>query len=318
MKKPITINTFINDVKRNSFPISIFAILTTSYIAFFLIFLFDYKYSSSASIVSTGIDYNNSSINTSNPLNLFSGGLSGDEMNIFTSNEILNEIVQSNQVITSIITKEYTLDNGKKIIMLESFYDKEELKDDYPYYLNKGIKRFKGDNLSIASGLRSTLITLNVETHNPELSLQILNDLINKTKEQLVQLRNKNGENKTNYLRKRIAEVKIDLSNARDKEVKFLQDNKDLSTPSIKRRHDELMLDVSILANTYSVLTAEFELNKSKILSNKEVIEFANQPIISTIPTNSMGKFITFLIFINICFAVFTVFVREVLNQIRN
>ena len=55
-----------------------------------------------------------------------------------------------------------------------------------------------------------------------------------------------------------------------------------------------------------------------KILSNKEVIEFANQPIISTIPTNSIGKFITFLIFINICFAVFTVFIREVLNQIRN
>tara|TARA_Y100001935_G_C17277184_1_gene495330 strand:+ start:32 stop:988 length:957 start_codon:yes stop_codon:yes gene_type:complete len=318
MKKPITINTFINDLKRNSFPISVFAILTTSYIAFFLIFLFDYKYSSSASIVSTGIDYNSSSVNTSSPLNLFSGGLSGDEMNIFTSNEILDEIVQSNQVVTSIITKEYTLNNGKKIIMLESFYDKEELEDDYSYYLNKSIKRFKGDNLSITSGLRSNLITLNVETHYPELSLLILNDLINNTKEQLVQLRNKNGEKKTNYLKKRIEEVKIDLSNSRDKEVKFLQDNKDLSTPSIKRRHDELMLDVSILANTYSVLTAEFELNKSKILSNKEVIEFANQPIISTIPTNSMGKFIMFLIFINICFAVFTVFAREVLNQIRN
>jgi len=186
------------------------------------------------------------------------------------------------------------------------------------YYLNKGIKKFLQDNLSIASSLRSSLINISVTTKDPELSYLIINDLVQITKKQLVELRNTNGKNKNNYLKKRIDDIKLDLSIARDKEVKFLQDNRDLSTPTIKRKYDDLRMDVTTLANTYSVLTAEYELNKSKVLSNKEVIEFANKPLISTIPTNSIISVLILLISINIIFSISLVFIRESFNKITN
>jgi len=318
MDKKITIHTFLEDIKKNILAIRIFAILSSLITILFLLFSFNYKYSSYTSIVSTGIDYDNSSISASSPLNLLSNNISGNEMNVFTSNDILSEILKSNQIISEIITKEYILENENKIIILESFYSDKKLQDEYSYYLNKGIKKFLQDNLSIASSLRSSLINISVTTKDPELSYLIINDLVQITKKQLVELRNTNGKNKNNYLKKRIDDIKLDLSIARDKEVKFLQDNRDLSTPTIKRKYDDLRMDVTTLANTYSVLTAEYELNKSKVLSNKEVIEFANKPLISTIPTNSIISVLILLISINIIFSISLVFIRESFNKITN
>ena len=318
MNDQITITTFIKDIKKNILAIRIFAILSSSVTILFLLFSFNYKYSSYASIVSTGIDYDNSSINASSPLNLLSNNISGNEMNVFTSNDILAEIVKSNQIISEIITSEYILENEKKVIILESFYSNKKLNEDYLYYLNKGIKQFLKDNLSVNSSLRSSLITIGVETEDPELSFLILNDLVEITKKQLIELRNTNGQNKNNYLKQRIDDIKLDLSIARDKEVQFLQDNRDLSTPTIKRKYDDLRMDVNTLVNTYSVLTAEYELNKSKVLSNKEVLQFANAPLISNIPTNSIGFVIILLVFINMIFPIALVFIRESLEKIKN
>ena len=318
MNNQITITTFIKDIKKNTLAIRIFSILSSSVTILFLLFSFNYKYSSYASIVSTGIDYDNSSINASSPLNLLSNNISGNEMNVFTSNDILVEIVKSNQIISEIITREYILENEKKVIILESFYSNKKLKEDYLYYLNKGINQFLKNNLSVNSSLRSSLITIGVETEDPELSFLILNNLVEITKKQLIELRNTNGQNKNNYLKQRIDDIKLDLSIARDKEVQFLQDNRDLSTPTIKRKYDDLRMDVNTLVNTYSVLTAEYELNKSKVLSNKEVIQFANAPLISNIPTNSIGSVILLLVFINMIFPIALVFIRESLEKISN
>jgi hypothetical protein len=319
MEKEITFSSFLKDIKSNYLVVRRFFFVTTFLLFIYFFLLFSAKYSSSGSILSTGIDYDASGSFGNDPIALL-GGVSGSEMNIFTSADIITELATSNQIVTKLITRQHLLSSGQTITLLDSFYPPEDRskRKSYESYLNKGIKRFKSNHLSMSSGLRSNLINISVETFSAELSYMLLIELVNEIKSELSIIRNNNQENKLQYFTMRIEKVEEELSILRNKRVNFLQENRNTNTPFLQRELDELALDIRILENTYSVHVSEFELSKSKILSNKEVLQYVNQPIIPTTPSNSPVLPVLLFLVANFGFIVARVFMVEFFNQIKN
>ena len=118
-------------------------------------------------------------------------------------------------------------------------------------------------NISYSEDPRTFLniITITVDTF-PELSKEIAESAFESIIDYSNEVTNTKGKEKRGFIESRLSEVKIDLENAENKMLLFLEENKNLNSPSLILKSDRLGRNIMLHNQLYLSLSDQLELSK--------------------------------------------------------
>ncbi len=262
-------------------------------------------------------NYNEASDLTLSPL-LSSVGLNDSNQIHFT----IKDFIESDKLLEDIVSKNYLV-NGEEITLAEhwgSNYSK--LFKINPISLVNALNRNLMYNTSVSSNQkkihyakvilkskislkenrRDSLNTITVETENPYLSKQILDNIYSSTIDYTVNIASFKAKEKKDFISQRLFQVKNQLFEAEKKLISFYSSNKNISeSPILIVEENRLKRDISIFNEHFMSLSAQLETTKIEEKNNTYPLVILDEPSISTLQSQpSLKKVLIIVLFLNL------------------
>lgn len=290
----------------------LFFVMLKKYKKFFILSLmlsFVYLFVASPSFkskISFYTNYSEASDLTLSPF-LSSMGLTDSNQIHFT----VKDFVESEKLLEEIVSKTYLV-NGEEITLTELWgRNYRKLFKINPVSLINAINRNLMYNASIAinqkkthyakvilkskislkENRRDSLTTISVETEDPYLSKQILDNIYLSTINYTVDIANFKTKEKKDFIYQRLIQVKNQLFEAEKKLISFYSSNKNiLDSPILIVEENRLKRDISILNDHYMNLSAQLESAKIEEKNNTYPLVILDEPSISTLQSQPSPK----------------------------
>ena len=167
------------------------------------------------------------------------------------------------------------------------------------------------NNISYSEDPRTSLniITITVDTF-PELSKEIAKSAFESIIDYSNEVTNTKGKEKRGFIESRLSEVKIDLENAENKMLLFLEKNKNLDSPSLILQSDRLKRNIMLHNQLYLSLSDQLELAKIDEKDNTSPIFLLDNATLSSYKAgrSMFDSIILLLIILFIIFASFEIY----------
>lgn len=308
------VKLLLNNVKKIIFS----SLLITSLSLFYLLFVFEKDYSSTAKIYQ--------STNSSSSL---TGGLSQLGIKIPFANSggasqnlsFVSEIFSSSSFIEELIFKEITIDSNQSTIQLHKFFNDENT-DHQSFdlkYKEDTILKIK-ESIKTSEIYESSVIKIVVTTKNAIASQSLNQLLISESNKYLTNQKNASAEYSVNFIDSRINEVQNELTSAENllKDFKY-KNKKIISSPDLEMQYENLVRNVLFKQEIMLTLLSEREVARIKSFDkNRELIILENPtlPYYSS-STRRLYQLIAFFIF-SIIFPVTIILLKEFLKNLKN
>ena len=297
----------------------LFFVMLSKYKKFFMlsfILAFIYFFVASPSFkskISFYTNYNEASDLTLSPI-LSSVGLADSNQIHFT----IKDFIESDKLLEEIVSKTYLV-HDKEITLTEHWggnysklfkinpislinslnrnlmYNVSVTNNQKKIHFAKVILKSK---ISLKENRRDSLNTITVESEDPYLSKQILDNIYSSTINYTVNIASFKAKEKKDFISQRLIQVKNQLFEAEKKLISFYSSNKNISeSPILIVEENRLKRDVSILNNHFMSLSAQLETAKIEENNNTYPLVILDEPSISTLQSQPNLLQILILVF---------------------
>jgi tyrosine-protein kinase Etk/Wzc len=179
-------------------------------------------------------------------------------------------ILKSESVLKSVIYKKYQTNRFKDSVNLIQF---DEIKTKSAQLDYETALISLRENLDVAMDIKTSIITLTIETGDPRLSADIINSITGELDLFMRTKRSTNAMRQRQWIEARLGEVKQDLVISENRIKDFRENNRSVSTsPLLLLEQERLLRDVQINAALYMELKKQFELSKIEEIKNTPIV----------------------------------------------
>jgi uncharacterized protein involved in exopolysaccharide biosynthesis len=179
-------------------------------------------------------------------------------------------ILKSESVLKNVIYSKYKTKKYADSIDLIHYWQIKDKSPEREYEVALSELR---NALEVAIDIKLNVVSLSIETEDPQLSADILNKVIFMLDKFIRTQRNSNASEQRKWIEVRLSEVKEDLSNAENKLKEFREKNRMvIGSPQLLLEQERYMREVQINATMYVELKKQFELVKIEEIRTTPII----------------------------------------------
>lgn len=179
-------------------------------------------------------------------------------------------IIKSESVPKNVLFKKYKTKEFSDSVNLLQYWEIEEKTPERSY--EAGLKTLQ-DGLNISSDIKLSIVTISIETREPQLSADIINTTIMELDRFIRTKRNTNASEQRKWIEGRLIEVKADLSKAENILKEFREKNRVVTgSPQLLLEQERLAREVQINTTIYIELKKQYEIVKIEEIKNIPII----------------------------------------------
>jgi uncharacterized protein involved in exopolysaccharide biosynthesis len=214
--------------------------------------------------------------------------------------EMFPEIIKSENLVKSVLNEKFISNKYGNNQLLSSIIEKEyKLKNKSSIFLEKMIIYEFNKMIKVSKSRLSPIITIELEFFEPQIAADILNKIIEFAGMTQVKIKLKQISEKREFIEERISEVMGALKIAEIKLKKFKESNRRVErSPSLKLQESRLEREVSLQTTLYMSLKSQFENVKIEEVEESAMIEVIDGPIVPfkiTRPKKALSVIFTFI-----------------------
>jgi tyrosine-protein kinase Etk/Wzc len=179
-------------------------------------------------------------------------------------------ILKSESVLKTVIYSKYQTKKYSDSVNLIQYWDIKEKNPERDYevaLLNLQTR------MDVALDLKTAVLTMSIETEEPQLSADILNITISVADRFIRTQRNTSASEQRKWIEARLVEVKADLSKAENVLKEFREKNRMVSgSPQLLLDQERLLREVQINSTMYVELKRQYELAKIEEIRTTPII----------------------------------------------
>ena len=179
-------------------------------------------------------------------------------------------ILRSESVLKTVLYSKYHTIKYSDSINLIQYWEIKENNHEQEYEV--ALKKLR-DGLDVGMDLKTGVLTMSIETEEPQLSADILNNTICIADKFIRIQRNTNASEQRKWIEVRLVEVHADLSKAEDSLKVFREKNRIITgSPQLMLDQERLIRDVQINSAMYVELKRQYELAKIEEIRTTPII----------------------------------------------
>jgi uncharacterized protein involved in exopolysaccharide biosynthesis len=179
-------------------------------------------------------------------------------------------ILKSESVLETVIYSKYQTKKFSDSVNLIQYWGIKEKNTERDYEVALLNLR---NRLDVVMDLKTGVLTMSIETEEPQLSADILNNTISVADKFIRTQRNTNASEQRKWIEARLIEVQADLSKAEDSLKVFREKNRIvIGSPQLILDQERLLRDVQINSTMYVELKRQYELAKIEEIRTTPII----------------------------------------------
>tara|TARA_Y100001958_G_C21239065_1_gene566265 strand:- start:1878 stop:3302 length:1425 start_codon:yes stop_codon:yes gene_type:complete len=228
------------------------------------------------------------------------GGLSGlaSQFGVSVPNEnksdlsspsLLPEIIRSRTFAEKILEKEfYTEEMGKKLKLLNIISAKEVIqKSYYSRELDKAISKLQYEYISLTKNELTGVSTIKVITKEPKFSNDLAKSVLSELELLNKFFKKQISSEKILYINNRINSLQKELSKSENSLLKFKEENRQVSSPSLQLEQRKMESEVEVQRSVFLTLKQQLELAKIDEIESTSVLQILDYPSIPVTPISN-------------------------------
>lgn len=185
------------------------------------------------------------------------------------------ELLTSREILLSVAETDFLVDGATVRLadLLEIEDDTEDLR------LKRVIEWLRESAVSVSTGRETGIVTVEVTTDWPELSLQISERLLAEISRFNLETRQSQAASERSFIEERVESARADLEEAEDELQSFLQSNRQFeSSPELTFQYERLQRNVSLRQQVFTTLVQSFEQARIAEVRDTPVITVLQPP----------------------------------------
>lgn len=179
-------------------------------------------------------------------------------------------IIKSESVLKNVIYAKYKTKEYPDSVNLIQYWKIKEKKTERDFEIALLSLRTE---LDVSMDIKTNILTMVIETEEPQLSADILNNVIHSLDEFIRTKRTTNASEQRKWIEARLVEVKADLSKAENNLKDFREKNRMVSgSPQLLLDQERLAREVQINSTMYIELKKQYEIVKIEEIKNIPII----------------------------------------------
>jgi uncharacterized protein involved in exopolysaccharide biosynthesis len=179
-------------------------------------------------------------------------------------------IIRSESVLKNVIYSRYQTKAYPDSVNLIQFWEIKEKNSEREYEVALLTLRTA---LEVYLDIKTGVLTMSIETGEPQLSADILNNIIREVEINIRTKRNTNASEQRKWIDARLTEVKADLSKAENALKEFREKNRMVSgSPQLLLSQERLMRELEINSTMYVELKKQYELVRIEEIRTTPII----------------------------------------------
>jgi uncharacterized protein involved in exopolysaccharide biosynthesis len=179
-------------------------------------------------------------------------------------------IIKSESVLRNVIYAKYQTKKFKDSVNLIQFW---EIKGKTPAEAYEAALKALGNELDVSLDMKTGVVSLSIETREPQLSADILNNTTSELDRFIRTKRTTNASEERKWIEGRLVEVKGDLEKSERVLKEFRENNRRvIDSPQLLMEQERLIREVQINSTLYIELKKQYELAKIEEIKNIPII----------------------------------------------
>ncbi|MGA9364070.1 MAG: Wzz/FepE/Etk N-terminal domain-containing protein [Bacteroidota bacterium] len=179
-------------------------------------------------------------------------------------------IIKSESVLKIVIYAQYQTNKFKDPVNLIQFW---EIKGKTPEQAYEAGLKALGNGLDVSLDLKTGVVSISMETREPQLSADIINNITSELDKFIRTKRTTNASEQRKWIEGRLVEVKRDLEKSEGVLKEFRENNRRvIDSPQLLMEQDRLIREVQINSTLYIELKKQYELAKIEEIKNIPII----------------------------------------------
>lgn len=199
-------------------------------------------------------------------------GVSGGEGSLV---KLYPTIARSEAVLMDVIYKKYRTKEFTDSVTLIQFWKIDGPTEGLMY--ERALKKLRQD-VEVALEIKTSVLTIALETTEPQLSADIVNEIVKKLDEVIRTKRKTNATEQRKWIESRLEEVKMDLEHSENNLKEFREKNRRITdSPKLLLEQERLLREIQINSALYLELKRQYELIKIEEIKNVPIISVLDQ-----------------------------------------
>jgi uncharacterized protein involved in exopolysaccharide biosynthesis len=207
-------------------------------------------------------------------------------------------IIKSEAVLKDVIYAKYKTEEHRDSVNLIQYW---ELKEKKPGGAYEDALTALRNGLDVSMDLKTSILTMSLETKEPRLSADIVNNVLDGLDKFILTKRTTSASEQRKFIEGRLVEVKKDLTNSEDALKDFRERNSQVRSPQLLLEQGRLERDLQINNTLFIELKKQYELAKIEEVKNMPVINVldrARAAVYKDRPRRSVIVIVTFMLVI--------------------
>jgi len=227
--------------------------------------------------------------------------------------EIYPEIVQSSNLLTTLLGKVYITEKYGQRMLKEILFSENRLTK-YPEQerFNRAITELR-KMIKISKDRLSPVVTLEVEAFEPQFAAELSKNLIEESGQIQRQLKTNRVRKKRLFIEERLIEVSAEVEEKEQILREFREKNRNMSnSPSLLMQVQEMGREVDLQNSLYVTLKTQYEKAKIDEVERDDMVQLIDGPNIPAKLTRPRrGLSLTLALFFGIFLSIFTIYFKE-------
>lgn len=167
-----------------------------------------------------------------------------------------SELLTSRGILMNVATTPFEVEGSRVLLadLLEVEADTEDLR------LKKVLEWLRQTAVSVQTGRETGIVTVQVTTDWPELSLQIAQQLLDEVSRFNLETRQSQAATERGFIEARMEQARTDLLGAEDELQRFLQANRQFQdSPELQFQYERIQRNVALRQQVFTTLVQSFE-----------------------------------------------------------
>ena len=179
-------------------------------------------------------------------------------------------IIKSESVLKTVIYSKYQTKEFPDSVNLIQYWNIKGTNSEQDF--ESALSNLRG-RLDVTMDQRTSVLTMTIETHEPQLSADILNTVIDALDNFIRTKRNTNASEQRKWVEARLVEVKADLSRVENALKEFREKNRMvIGSPQLLLEQERLMREMQINSTIYIELKKQYELVRIEEIRTTPII----------------------------------------------
>ena len=206
-------------------------------------------------------------------------------INAERSPEFYQDLLRSREILSGLVRPgvEVATAAGSTRVDLAEYF---EVKGETPEERNARTQRYLAEDvISVSVALGTSVVSVNVQTDEPELSAAIGRRLIELISVFDLETRQSQASAERGFAEERLEQLRVELSTTEDSLKAFLVDNRQIAnSPQLTFEHDRLERQVVMRQELVTAMAQTYEQARIEQVRNTSVITVIDQPEVPALP----------------------------------